>query len=136
MLLMVFCICFYENPLLMRGFPLQFRFSSVLRSAGFMRRRYCVAMELDDQFPSLQFKTLPRRLALKFIGLNAIVLSVNPVFFCSSSRYERAWNYQNSGLLRLATGEDSRLVYLFLQELQQISLLPRIKVIKNAIQAK
>ncbi|XP_065851919.1 peptidyl-prolyl cis-trans isomerase FKBP16-1, chloroplastic isoform X2 [Euphorbia lathyris] len=64
----------------MGGFPLQFCFPSVLRSAGFTRRRYCVAMKLDEQFPSLPFKTLPRRLALKFIGLNAIVLIVNPVF--------------------------------------------------------
>ncbi|WCJ33754.1 FKBP-like peptidyl-prolyl cis-trans isomerase family protein [Euphorbia peplus] len=58
----------------------QIRFPSVFGSTSFTRRRCCVAMEMDEEFSSLKFRTFPRRLALKFVGFGAIVVSVNPVF--------------------------------------------------------
>ncbi|WCJ32043.1 FKBP-like peptidyl-prolyl cis-trans isomerase family protein [Euphorbia peplus] len=78
----------------MVGLGLQFGYPSDFLSACFTRsRRYCcVAMELDNQFP--------RRSALNFIGINAIVLSVNPVLSAPLPDFNMNMNIKDPQIIR------------------------------------
>ncbi|XP_025011915.1 peptidyl-prolyl cis-trans isomerase FKBP16-1, chloroplastic isoform X2 [Ricinus communis] len=67
----------------MEGLPLQtmFNFLSVVQSSSNKRSRDAMTMNLDDNFTSLHVKRMPRRVILKCIGLNTVLLCIsnNPV---------------------------------------------------------